>query len=69
MSATLWMDDLHRFLTLPPMAALAVLLAPAVFAQGEADASAPTLQEALGLPDGMRIGRFETRAPTRGAGA
>jgi hypothetical protein len=55
MSATLWMDDLHHFLTLPPMAALAVLLAPAVFAQGEADASAPTLHETLGLPDGMRI--------------
>ena len=49
------MDDLHRFLTFPTMAALAVLFAPAVFAQGGAGEAVPTLQEALGLPDGVRI--------------
>jgi hypothetical protein len=49
------MDDLHRFLAFPPMAALALLAAPAVFAQGGAGEAAPTLHQALGLPDSIRI--------------
>jgi hypothetical protein len=49
------MDDLHRFLAFPPMAALALLTAPAVLAQGSAGEAGPTLHQALGLPDSIRI--------------
>ena len=47
---------LHRFLNHLPFAVLAGLLTPAALAQGEVGAAKPwTLQDALGLPDGVRI--------------
>lgn len=54
----LWMDDLHRFPTFLSLATLAALSAPAALAQADAkDAvTAWTLQKALDLPDGIRVG-------------
>jgi hypothetical protein len=40
----LWMDELHRFPTLLPMATLAVLTAPAALAQDHSGHSAPPTQ-------------------------
>ena len=53
----LWIDELHRFPTLLPMATLAFLIAPAALAQGDAKESGTplTLGGALDLPDNIRV--------------